>query len=271
MIKLSDINISYDELSAATKQADLIEEQQADSLDFAQQEQARIDAYFSHNRRMLRWGFPQLVTKPERIKTANELMTCLKDYSLSGSGQLSDNFLIGAYYLLEANLQSCMVKVNGMIRTNLDKLRQELKFLKSRLKVLKSLLESIDDNLSVEFIDKRLKYKFIVSELIKGLIEIINRGFRFKHTKRYVSLASEGIAGNYSNETYRDKSGEIGFTLKGNSNMKATGIYKQATPKVYKRNIRRLFTMPVLRYNENGDIVSYTKYKRKELPFYLQD
>ena len=123
MLDMSKLDFDIDTLNAEVAELQRVEGVKETEQELNTQAQARIDAYFLNNRRLIRWGFDSLVYKPVRVNTSNELLTCLTNYQLDGNGQLSGNFLIGAYYVLESRLHSCKVKVNGLVRTNLDKLR----------------------------------------------------------------------------------------------------------------------------------------------------
>lgn len=264
IIDISKINIDLDEVVQIESKEQALQDSRLDAL----ATQQRIKAYYRLNRRLIRWGFTNQVFKPVHVVNSNQLLSAIKEYSLDGKGMLSTDFLNRCYGLLDRKLRSSRVKVNGLIHLNLETLRDELKFLKGRKREYQSL--EVDNSASVRFVDKSLSYKFIVSKLIDALTTIIDRGYQFKKTKRYVSLCKiEESPTVYVNNPKEPNEGLIlGDKVTG----KASSVYRKAYAKVYMRKIRQLNSMPILGYSTDGKkITSYTSYVKKDLPLYLQD
>lgn len=269
MNELSGLDALLAGIEPEVMKAEQEAEQLANSEKLATDAQSKIEAHYRLNRLFVRWGMPEAVPVANRLSNVKQLMAALHDGSLCGKAKVSYEFLNSCHRLLEYRLRRESVKVNGLLKFNVQSVKRELKSLRGRLVEMKELRLSIDETLSVSFIDKDLPYTYILDKLIEILTRVIDKGFKFKKTKRYVSECKQADTPTiYIHDKYEMYGGGLILADKVTN---PSGTYKKAYTKGYYRKIRQLISMPVISVNTDGTLKDIERYSKKQLPLYLQD
>lgn len=225
--------------------------------------QHKIKSYYRTTKLLNKWGLNE--SKPLiNINTPNDVINLLRD-NFNGSHLVSDNFLKSCCIAIEKPFIESKQKIKGKEIMNTKEINTQLKFLKGRLRLMLKLSyreRYFNNERIVKFIDRDLPLRFIIDEVIYYFNQVINNGYEFKKIKIYNS-----VSGNLSSNSYQILYSQL-MTI---SNKKPSSKTKQVNRKDNTRRIKIYNRLPILSFSSKGELIGITRYKKKELPYYLQD